>query len=193
MLHNILGFGGRMGRLEYFLACMALGLLVSMLTLALIFGFTPHLGHGERGPMPTALSAMLLGVVLPIYLWFALAFQAKRYRDMGWNPLYVMPGSVAVYMVIGLLSPFVPGLIGLALLLNCGLGLCLLFWPSQPTGDGDWYSSRSYHDYQDGLPDPEPMTERMPAAASRRPATVRTSAPPPVFTPAPSGFGRRGL
>lgn len=193
MFHNILGFGGRMGRLEYFLACMGLGLLVCLLTLALIFGFMPHLGHGERGPVPIGLPVMLVGVILPIYLWFSLAFQAKRLRDMGWNPLYVMPACFGVNMISGLLFPFLPPLLVVSGLLNLFMGICMLFWPSQPTGDGDWYSSRSYHDYQDGLPDPEPMMERSPAAASRRPATVRTSAPPPAFTPAPSGFGRRGL
>lgn len=190
MLHNILGFGGRMGRLEYFLACMALGFLVGMLVLALIFGFMPHLGHGERGPVPAGLTAMLVGIVLPIYLWFALAFQAKRYRDMGWNPLYVIPGTFAAGMVIGLLSPFVHWLPIVGVLLNVTLSLCLWFWPSQPTGDGDWYSNRSFHD---DLPDPEPVMDRAPAFAPRRPATVRQAAPPPAFTPAPSGFGRRGL
>ncbi len=191
MLHNILGFGGRMGRLEYFLACMALGLLMTMLGLALVFTFMPHIGsrYGERPAVPLGFMIILLGVLAPIYLWFALAFQAKRYRDMGWNPLYVIPGSIGVFVIIALLSPFVPGLSVLGLLFNVTLTCCLWFWPSAPTGDGDWYSG-SYHD---GPPHPGPEIDRAPAFQSRRPATVRTSAPPPVFTPAPSGFGRRGL
>ena len=189
MLHNILGFGGRMGRLEYFLASMALGLLLTMLVVALVVGFMPHLGDGERGPMPRGLMILLLGLVLPIYLWFGLAFQAKRFRDMGWNPIYWIPGSIGVLGIITLLSPFVPGLALIGGLFNILLCLCLLFWPSAPTGNGDWYSGSSY----DGPADRRPEIDGMPASTSRRPATVRSSAPPPVFTPAPSGFGRRGL
>lgn len=186
MFHTILGFGGRMARREYFFANMALGLLVSLMILALIAGFTPDLGRGHRGPPPIGLTVMLLVVVLPFYLWFALAFQAKRYRDIGWNPLYVMPGSIGALTIILLLSPFVPGLTLIGGLLNLSLSLCLLFWPSQPTSSVDWYG-----DYQNGALDP--ALDTAPAFKSRRPATVRTSAPPPVFTPAPTGFGRRGL
>ena len=189
MLHNILGFGGRMGRLEYFLTSLALGVLVMMLVVALLAGFMPELGHGEIGPMPRGLMIILLGLVLPIYLWFGLAFQAKRFRDMGWNPIYFIPGSIGVLTIIMLLSPFVPGLALIGALLNILLCLCLLFWPSQPTGDGDWYSGSSY----DGPADRRPEIGRMPASTSGRPATVRTSVPPPAFSPAPSGFGRRRL
>lgn len=189
MLHNILGFGGRMGRLEYFLASLALGFLVMMLVVALVAGFMPQLGHGERGQMPRGLMIILLGIVLPIYLWFGLAFQAKRFRDMGWNPIYWIPGSIAACVIIMLLSPFAPGLALIGGLFNILLGLCLLFWPSQPTGNGDWYSG-SYHD---GPSNPGPVTDRAPAFTPRRPAAPQTSVPPPAFTPAPSGFGRRGL
>ena len=191
MFHTILGFGGRMARREYFFANLALRFLVGLLLLALSAGFTPHGAshYGERPPVPTGLLIILFGFVLPFYLWFALAFQAKRYRDMGWNPLYVMPGSVCAFVMIGLLFPFVPGMAVVGVLLYLCLGLSLLFWPSQPTGNGDWYSG-SYHDSPF---DPQPEIDTAPAFKSRRPATVRTSAPPPVFTPAPTGFGRRGL
>jgi len=186
MLHNILGFGGRLGRLEFFLSCLALGFLVMLLVLALIAGFAPHFERGAKS-LPPGLMVAFYVIVMPIYLWFGLALQAKRLRDMGWNPLYVIPGSIAAFTIMALLSPFVPGLAALSMVLNLLLGLCLLFWPSEPTGDGDWYGGS----YQDGSPDPDRVIDRARPAASRRPATVRTSAPPPVFTPAPSGFGRR--
>ena len=98
MLHNVLGFGGRMSRLDYFLACMALALLTMLLSLALVLGFKPQ---GEsltylRESVPPRLIMTLLLVVLPFYLWFSLAFQAKRIRDIGWNPAYVLPLWIAV-------------------------------------------------------------------------------------------------
>jgi uncharacterized membrane protein YhaH (DUF805 family) len=188
MLHNILGFGGRLGRLEFFLSCVGLGFLVMLLILALLAGFAPHFGRGATS-LPPGLMVARYVLVMPIYLWFGLALQAKRLRDMGWNPLYVIPGSIAGSVILSLLSPFVPGLAVLNAVLSILMTLCLLFWPSQPADDGDWYGD-SYHD---GSVDPERVIDRAPASKSRRPATVRTSAPPPVFTPAPSGFGRRGL
>lgn len=189
MFHTILGFGGRMGRLEFFLACLGLGFLMGLLVFALIAGFQPHIERGGKPSFPTGLIIVLVVVVLPIYLWFGLAFQAKRLRDMGWNPLYVIPGSIAAFTIMALLSPFVPGLALVSLLLNFLQVLCLFFWPSQPTGNGDWYSGS----HNDSPFDPQPGIDTAPAFKSRRPATVRTSAPPPVFTPAPTGFGRRGL
>jgi uncharacterized membrane protein YhaH (DUF805 family) len=186
MLHNILGFGGRLGRLEFFVSCVVLGFLLTLLFLVVIAGFASHIERGSR-VLPPGLVVTLYVVVLPIYLWFGLALQAKRLRDMGWNPLYIIPGSIAVSVILSLLSPFVPGLAALNVVLDVLLTLCLLFWPSQPAGDGEWYGGS----YQDGSPDPERVIDRTPVVQSRRPATVRASAPPPVFTPAPSGFGRR--
>jgi uncharacterized membrane protein YhaH (DUF805 family) len=187
MLHNILGFGGRMGRLEYFLSCMALGVLVGLLVIALTAGFAPHITRGEKPVFPLGFIVGMFVVVLPITLWFSLAFEAKRLRDMGWNPLYFIPISFAVFVTLEFAARVVPALALVNGLLNLAQCLCLLFWPSQPMGSGDWYGGS----YGDGFP--EPLLDRTPSSPPRRPATVRTSAPPPVFTPAPSGFGRRGL
>ena len=190
MLHNILGFGGRMGRLEFFFACLGLCFLLTLIVIALIAGFAPHIERGETLVFPPGLKVMLWVVVLPIYLWFGLAFQAKRLRDMGWNPLYFIPISFAVSVILEFVGRFVPALALLNALLSLAQCLCLLFWPSAPGSGGDWYGRDSYHD---GSPHPEPPLDRRPSSPSHRPATARTSAPPPVFTPAPSGFGRRKL
>jgi uncharacterized membrane protein YhaH (DUF805 family) len=195
MLHILLGFGGRMSRLEYFLACLALGFLTMLLVVALVLGFKPH-GEsmaGVRASMPHGLVMMLLLVVLPFYLWFSLAFQAKRIRDIGWNPVYVLPGWIAAVTFDRLVAYTIPGLAWgagggtlLGTLFNLAMALCLLFWPSRPAGNGIWYGS-AYHgdlpvDQTDRAPDPGP-----------RPAAARVSSPTPPFTPTPSGFGRRGL
>lgn len=188
MLHNVLGFGGRMGRLEYFLACMALGFLTMLLVLAVVLGFKPH---GEsladvRTSVPPGLILTLLLGVLPFYLWFSLAFQAKRIRDIGWNPVYVMPGWVALVAFCGMVGHAIPGLALFGSLFNLAMALCLLFWPSRPTGDGIWYGGSYHGDLPDYGSDPAP-------SPAPRPAATRTPPPAPAYTPAPSGFGRRGL
>ena len=193
MLHNILGFGGRMGRLEYFIVSVVFGLFMSLLVLALVSGLAPHgvTSDSMRGSAGSpALLLILLLVVLPVYLWFSLALQAKRFRDIGWDPLYVIPGWIFANMVGGLVSvafPTVHWIPAIGLLLNLFMSCALLFWPSGPTGVNDW-TGNSY-------PDPEPdfspraakMAEAKPAP---RPAPAAWS---PAPAQAPSGFGRRGL
>lgn len=41
-------------------------------------------------------------------LWVSLALQAKRFRDIGWNPLDVIPGWLAVSVVDLLVAVSVP-------------------------------------------------------------------------------------
>jgi uncharacterized membrane protein YhaH (DUF805 family) len=188
MLSNILGFGGRLGRLEYFLLCLALGFATMLVVLAMVFGSAPHLRPGiYNAPhhTPTALIVMLLVIVLPIYLWFSLAFQAKRIRDIGWNPLHVILGWIGLMVLDRMVGMAVPALaLGtggtlIGALLNLAMGGVLLFWPSGPA-DTSW-SEQVYHT---GSPAPE----------APRPA-MRSAAPAPSWTPAPAptGFGRRGL
>jgi uncharacterized membrane protein YhaH (DUF805 family) len=188
MLSNILGFGGRIGRLEYFLLCLALGFATVLVVFAMAFGTMPRGGAGGVAPhhVPTALILMLVVFVLPVYLWFAFAFQAKRIRDIGWNPLYVILGWIAVIALDRAVAMIVPtvalgsgggtlvgGLINLAM---CGI---LLFWPSAPA-DSAW-SEQVYHTAPPTPPAPRPAP--------------RAAAPAPGWTPAPAptGFGRRGL
>lgn len=189
MLHNILGFGGRIGRLEYFLISIVFGLFVTLLVLALKLGLAPH-GMTPGSPGSTAFLLVLLLIVLPIYLWFSLALQAKRFRDIGWDPLYVIPGWIFANMVNGVLTVAfltVHWIPWIGLLFNLFMSLALLFWPSGPTGTGDWGGGSPYF----GSPDSEPELDRRrePNPAPRPAAATWSPAPAPV----PSGFGRRGL
>jgi len=188
MFHNILGFGGRIGRLEYFLISMVFGVFMTLLVLALVLGLAPHgMTRGSAGS--SALLLILLLVVLPVYLWFSLALQAKRFRDMGWDPLYVIPGWIIANMVSGAVTlalPTVHSIPVIGLLFNFSMSCALLFWPSGPTGVQDWGGNG----YITGQPDPEPISERPRAAKpAARPAATWNPAP----VQAPSGFGRRGL
>ena len=189
MLHNILGFGGRIGRLEYFLISMVFGLFMSLLVLALRLGLAPH-GLTLGSPGSTAFLLILLLIVLPIYLWFSFALQAKRFRDIGWDPLYVIPGWIFANMVIGALTLVfltVHSIPWIGLLFNLFMSLALLFWPSGPTGTGEWGGGSDYF----GSPDSEPQPYR-PRETTPAPSPAATSwSPAPVQ--APSGFGRRGL
>ena len=187
MLHNILGFGGRIGRLEYFLISMVFGLFMSLLVLALRLGLAPH-GLTLGSPGSTAFLLILLLFVLPIYLWFSFALQAKRFRDIGWDPLYVIPGWIFANMVIGALTLVfltVHSIPWIGLLFNLFMSLALLFWPSGPTGTGEWGGNT--HPMDSPVPQSYSPRETSPAP---RPAAATWS---PAPAQAPSGFGRRGL
>ena len=197
MFHNILGFGGRMGRLEFFLISIVFGFFMGLLILALFLGFTPRgatASEARAALESPGLRLILLLGVLPIWLWFSLAFQAKRFRDIGWNPLYIIPGWFVASLIDQLVSIFFPTLAllpgqgtWLGLLLDLFLIGSLLFWPSAPTGTGDW--SGGSHVF--GAPDPEPQRGRPRAAIpTPRPAAPTWS---PAPAPVSSGFGRRGL
>ncbi|MDB5704780.1 MAG: putative rane protein of unknown function [Sphingomonas bacterium] len=198
MLHNVLGFGGRMGRLEYFLCSLVFAMLMLLVIVALFFGFAPHFGAagaGGRSSVPPGFILTLLVVVLPVYLWFSLAFQAKRFRDMGWNPLYVLPGWIAAQVIDRFVAFAIPSL-ALApgtgtlvgTLLSLFMGCALLFWPSAPSTAGDWDNGNYHWGSPDPDADPGPGRARETTRAAR---TAAAWSPPPAA--APSGFGRRGL
>ena len=195
MLHTILGFGGRLGRLEYFIISLVFGIFVGLIILALFLGVIPHgatKAEARASLESPGLLLILLLVIVPIYLWFSLALQAKRLRDIGWNPLYIIPGWITVVVIdrfVAMAVPVValgPGsgtLVGL--LINLFMTGSLLFWPSAPTGTADWGGST----HPMGSPAPQPYSPRetspvpRPAAATWNPTPAQT----------PSGFGRRGL
>jgi uncharacterized membrane protein YhaH (DUF805 family) len=121
--------------------------------------------------------------------WAGLALQARRFRDIGWNPLYVMPPLLTIGVFDALVARMSPALsVGpmhqqtiVGLLVNLAAGGCLLFWPSHTDEGDDDPISR----VQPTMPD-EP--------AEREPAPVaRPAAPAWNAAPARAGFGRRGL
>lgn len=173
MLNIILGFGGRIGRLHYLLLSLLLGFVMTLLTLAIVFGMMPH--YTEVGgkvpdgmPAPVLVATML--VVTPLFLWFSFALQTKRIRDIGWNPLLVIPAWIVVDIVAVLAgSPTFSGCINLTMV------AVLLFWPSR---EPDQWSPPSFGSS-------EPVAERVAWAA---PEVQRVPQPP-----ARRGFGRKGM
>lgn len=184
MLGTILGFGGRMGRLSYFLMTLVLGFAMTVLTLGIVFGMMPHyVAAGGKLPdeVPTPILMTTLLVVGPLFLWFSLALQAKRIRDIGWKPLFVIPAWIGLNVVDVIVASFTSSSAGdhhnataFGALVNLAMVGVLLFWPS---GERDEWTPPSF-----GTGMPEPEVSPRPAASPR---TSRTA------VAAPPGFGRR--
>lgn len=189
MLNDLLGWGGRLNRLQYFLFSCALGLATAILITAAVFALAPHfIAAAGNAPhrAPTGLLLITAGITLPIFLWFSLMLQVKRIRDIGWNPLYVIPGWIALIMIDKLVALAVPSLAiaghaetVVGGLLNLAMAGCLLFWPGAAGGGEDL--------------DRRPLATGWPDLDTSAPVTrgvVPSVAPASAQT---RGFGRRGL
>src|ERR1700680_4940889 len=98
MVSLLFGFGGRVGRLEYFLLSCALVIIATLLLFMIISGLAPNPGlPGDHRSREAMVSPVLIAVVWisPVVIWLSLTLQAKRFRDMGWTPAIVMPAWIA--------------------------------------------------------------------------------------------------
>jgi len=186
MLAVIFSFRGRINRLQYllglaglffgsFVFCcivgavfLALGLAVRRSVAMLIFGFFELL------------------VLLPAIVWISFSLQARRFRDIGWEPIFVIPAwiiATAIDLAMAQINhrsgalPFFAGPTILGCLIDLVLTACLLFWPSKTYSADDFLTT-------------EPSAEPRPATSawSTPPRSARSSPP----ASATAVFGRRG-
>lgn len=203
MLSAMFSFHGRIGRMQYFLRCMALGAAIGVVV---VIGCVSLIGGGglealRSGQAPAAgslvLIALLALIALPAALWSSFSLQARRFRDIGWNPVVVIPAWIVVDLIDIIVAKAMPalavggehqgtpigGLVGLV------LGGALLFWPGAGGGDETYapppLEPRDPVDRFRANPTPKPTPVRGPAPA-RAMAPVQAAAPV-------TGFGRRGL
>jgi uncharacterized membrane protein YhaH (DUF805 family) len=178
MLNLLFGFNARIPRLQFFLASVVLGLAMGVFVVA--YGMHAVRGAPHAQPIDIATSwPMLIAIALFLYATFTL--QSMRFRDIGWDPVLVIPAWIAILVVDHIVAAKFPGLsiskahshTAVGALVNLGLYLALAFWPSgefsEPPQSND--SSR--------LPPPSP--DRGAASTAR----------PRAATGAGGGFGRR--
>ncbi len=188
MLAAIFSFRGRLNRIQYFLGSWGLGMALVVLAVILLVGAAA----GRSPDRPETLAALgltglfCLVVLGPIYFWVSFSLQARRFRDIGWEPVFVIPAWIGVDILDRLLTMAAPriavadgmGVSWIGLLVNAGLGLCLLFWPGKPAFD--------IAAVFDDVPPP--------SRSQGQPAMARAAAPfARSASPTPAGFGRRGL
>ena len=138
MLGFLFGLNSRLGRLHFFLSLIGLGLLAAVV-LFVLTGRVPQNGQ-LRGDVAFVLNNSGVIVALIVFTVASLQLQCMRIRDIGWDPVCVMPGWFAMMIIDKLIATKFPALAldyqhtGTAVggLANFALGLALLFWP---TGD----------------------------------------------------------
>jgi uncharacterized membrane protein YhaH (DUF805 family) len=181
MLGFLFGFNARLGRLHFLISMIVVTVLMVAIyfaVIAYVFQTTP------KGTMPSPTSGPFVAAAV-FYGWLTITLQSMRIRDIGWDPVCVMPAWIAAAIVDGLVAAKFPA-ISLAnehgtivgALINVSLILALLFCPGGAQDD----SSPRYDELfrtPDGPPPPSPV-----AAPPAPPQTARV---------ANAGFGRRGL
>jgi uncharacterized membrane protein YhaH (DUF805 family) len=206
MLDAVFSFRGRIGRLQYVLGSLALSAGI-VLPAALIFAaLKARDAASEAGALGVV--GLVLIVLVPLFAWIATSLQARRLRDIGFNPLYAVPIILAFNVADRLAAMAVPGLsfaglhqqTPLGLLVNLATAGALLFWPGRTDGGGASVRAAGWMSLDDLSPAaPEDAVED--AAALREPEPVRAPAPSPIRRAPPvravnaAGvtFGRRGL
>jgi uncharacterized membrane protein YhaH (DUF805 family) len=136
MLGYLFGFNARIGRLHYFLGSVVLAIV----TTAIIYAVASSTYHRMAKGMSPSLDQMKWPVIV-IAVMFGLAtfmLQSMRFRDIGWDPVCVIPGWIALAIVDSVVAAKIPAVsLGhehhgtiVGALANLGLVLALTFWPS---------------------------------------------------------------
>ena len=136
MLGFIFGLNARLGRLQYFLSILGLAVVLTGICFlmaresfdAAANGFAPSIDL-IKGP------AVIVGIV---FMLVTLTLQAMRFRDIGWDPVCMIPGWFVVLLIDMVVAKKFPGLslgaghhgTAVGALIYLGLLLALFFWPS---------------------------------------------------------------
>jgi uncharacterized membrane protein YhaH (DUF805 family) len=134
MLGFLFGFNARLGRLHYFLA--TIGLAVLMTAICFVIAYTHHhsgarLSREDLMGWPTVMAMVFFG-------WMSFTLQSMRIRDIGWDPVCIIPLWIAILIVDKLVAGKIPAwslgpehhgtIVGA--LVNLLLFLAVTFWPS---------------------------------------------------------------
>jgi uncharacterized membrane protein YhaH (DUF805 family) len=165
MLGFVFGFNARLGRLQYFLATIALAIVMT----AICFVIAKHVF--ESAPRGTLQSESLMTwptlVAMAFFGWMTFTLQSMRIRDIGWDPVCVIPAWIAIVIIDKVIAGKIPAwslthehsgtVVGG--LVNLGLVLALTFWPS-----GDY--ERPFNDAYRTPDGRSPKTSQKPQATS---------------------------
>ena len=175
MLGFLFGFNARLGRLHFFLATIAVAVLMTAISIAIA-----GLAFQNRA-IPSLTSWQVIAAAI-LFIWLSLTLQSMRIRDIGWDPVCVIPGWIAIAIIDGLVAGKIPAnalghqqpetIVGA--LVNLALFVVLLFWPSCEHDNPAATSGGSFR-----MPD---LPSRSPAVAASRVARV-----------ANGEFGRRAV
>jgi uncharacterized membrane protein YhaH (DUF805 family) len=170
MLGFLFGFNARLGRMHYFLATIALAVVMTAICFVIAsYAFQ----HTPKGTLSTAdLMTWPVIAAMVFFGWMTFTLQSMRIRDIGWDPVCVIPAWIAILIVDMLVAVKIPAwslgqdhsgtVVGA--LINLALFLALLFWPSGDYESPTFGETRRKPDQ----PPPGPRAGSVPAARIAR-------------------------
>lgn len=135
MLDHLFGLNARLGRLQYLMACIALGVVMVAICFALVASGSIHIPHGQHATWQMLSWPAMAAVAL--FVLATMMLQAMRVRDIGWDPVLVMAAWFAIVFIdaiigVKMLGPGHYGTI-LGAIINFVMTGILLFWPGNDT------------------------------------------------------------
>jgi uncharacterized membrane protein YhaH (DUF805 family) len=136
MLGFLFGFNARLGRLPFVLGIIAVAVAAVATDLAL----SPYTIQQLAGGAKPAANPFAWPLIFPTlgFLWIKLTLESMRIRDMGWDPVLVMPAWIAMGLVDNVVASKFPAwsighghhgtLVGA--MIQVALLFALTFWPS---------------------------------------------------------------
>lgn len=174
MLGFVFGFNARLGRLQFFLASFALAVVMTAICFVIAMTLLRNSSYGTIGPEEIIRNRGFIAAVV----FFGLAtvtLQSMRVRDIGWDPVCVIPAWISLLMVDHVMAARFPAwaigqehqatVVGGAV--NLVLMLALTFWP----GADDERSSAN----------PFQQTTARPTLSSDRLARAAQGSPRPTW------------
>ncbi len=136
MLGFLFGFNARLGRLHFVLGIIALAVVSVSIDLALSPYTIQQLASGAKPPANPFAWPLIVPTVGFLLIKYTL--KSMRIRDMGWDPVCVIPAWIAMALVDSVVAIKVPGWsIGhghhvtiVGAMIQFALLLALTFWPS---------------------------------------------------------------
>ena len=91
MLGFLFGFNARLGRLHFFLSMVALAVAMT----AVGFAIADHVLHNTPKGIDTAAQLWTWPAIAAVivYSWASFTLQSMRIRDIGWDPVCVIPAG----------------------------------------------------------------------------------------------------
>ncbi|MFT4116631.1 DUF805 domain-containing protein [Bradyrhizobium sp.] len=177
MLGFVFGLNARLGRLQYFLASVALAMVMTAICFAIAMVVLRNGASQIRAEDLMKSWATLAAIALFGLATFML--QSMRIRDIGWDPVCVIPAWIALSLVDHVIAPRFPAwTVGqehqgtwVGASVSLVLMLALLFWPSLDSEGSGSISGRS-------------RSGPGPSLSNQRLARISQGAPRPTWTAA---------
>jgi uncharacterized membrane protein YhaH (DUF805 family) len=167
MLGFLFGFNARIGRLHYFLATIGLAVVMTAICFMIASYVFKHIPRGEISPA-ALLSSWPVIAAMVFFGWMTFTLQSMRIRDIGWDPVCVIPAWIAILIIDKIIAGKIPAwslghdhngtVVGA--LTNLALLLALTFWPG-----GDY--ERPFNDEYRKPDKPAPRIDAKSVAAER--------------------------